>query len=104
MLKDMLAPAELDRLLERGESQLAGVAAALQAAWRRGDATETRREAHKLAGLAGTIGCTTLLALAREIEAGGPSKRNQTLLDRLQRVLPASVDALRRWRTGLAVS
>lgn len=100
----MLAPAELDGLLERGEAQLASVAAGLQAACQRGDMAEMGREAHKLAGLAGSIGCSTLLAAAREIEAHAARdaglKKAKATVHGLARLLPATVAALRQWRAA----
>ena len=105
-LADMLTAAEVSSLLARGETQLAAVVTGLQAAWQRRDVPETRREAHKLAGLSGSIGCRTLMTAARKIEATANGRalprRLQPLIDDLTRLLPATVAALRRWRAGLA--
>jgi HPt (histidine-containing phosphotransfer) domain-containing protein len=100
-LNDILAPVELDGLLERGEAQLTGVIAALQAAWRRQDVTETQREAHKLVGLAGSIGCKALVMAAQALEAG-TAARIPRLLDGVVRLVPPTVDALHRWRADIA--
>lgn len=101
----MLTAAEMASLLERGAAQLAVVVTALQSAWQRRDVPETRREAHKLAGLSGSIGCRTLMAAARKIEAAATGRsvprRLQTLIDDLSRLLPATVAALQRWQAGL---
>ena len=100
-LNDILTPAELDGLLERGEAQLANVIATLQAAWRRQDVAETRRTAHTLVGLAGSIGCKALLLAARAIETGTDA-RIPGLLDRVLRLVPPTIAALHRWRTSVA--
>lgn len=103
-LGEILTAGEVAGLLERGEAQLTAVVAALEAAWLRRDAPETQREAHKLAGLAGSIGCRTLMAAARRIEATAKgrvlARRLQPLIDDLSQLLPATVAALRRWRAG----
>jgi HPt (histidine-containing phosphotransfer) domain-containing protein len=100
-LDDILTPAELDGLLERGEAQLASVIAALQAAWRRQDVAETRRTAHTLVGLAGSIGCKSLALAARALETGAAA-RIPTLLERLLRLVPPTIGALHRWRASIA--
>jgi HPt (histidine-containing phosphotransfer) domain-containing protein len=103
-LGEMLSAGEIAGLLDRGEAQLAAVVAALQAAWRRRDGPEIQREAHKLTGLSGSLGCRTLMTAARRIEmtakGRGLPRRLQPLIDDLSRLLPATVAALRRWRTG----
>lgn len=100
----MLTAAEMASLLERGAAQLAVVVTALQSAWQRRDVPETRREAHKLAGLSGSIGCRTLMAAARKIEATADGsalpRRLPPLIDDLARLLPATLAALERWRAG----
>ena len=100
-LDDILTPAELDGLLERGEAQLTNVVAALQAAWRRQDVAETRRIAHTLVGLAGSIGCKALVLSARALETG-TAARVPTLLERVLRLVPPTIDALHRWRADVA--
>ncbi|MBV8534933.1 MAG: Hpt domain-containing protein [Alphaproteobacteria bacterium] len=100
-LDEILTPAELAGLLERGEAQLESVAAALQAAWRRQDVAETRRTAHTLVGLAGSIGCKALVMAARALETGTDA-RIPTLLAHVLRLVPPTTDALRRWRTSVA--
>ncbi len=96
-LNEILTPTELAGLLERGEAQLIDVIAALQAAWRRQDVTETQREAHKLVGLAGSIGCKALVMAARSLETGSEA-RMPALLDRVLRLVAPTTEALRRWR------
>jgi HPt (histidine-containing phosphotransfer) domain-containing protein len=99
-LNDILTPAELDGLLERGETQLGQVIAALQRAWRRQDVAETRRTAHTLVGLAGSIGCKALVLAARTLETGTDA-RIPTLLERVLRLVPPTIDALHRWRSSV---
>ena len=100
-LNDILSPAELDRLLERGEAQLTDVIAALQAAWRRQDLAETQREAHRLVGLAGSIGCKALVMAAQTLEAA-TAARIPRLLDGVVRLVPPTIAALHRWRANIA--
>ncbi|HTY69736.1 MAG TPA: Hpt domain-containing protein [Alphaproteobacteria bacterium] len=100
-LNDILTPAELGGLLERGEAQLTNVIAALQGAWRRQDVVETRRTAHTLVGLAGSIGCKALVLAARSLETGTEA-RIPALLDRVLRLVPPTIDALHRWRASAA--
>jgi two-component system, sensor histidine kinase len=100
-LNDILTPAELDGLLERGESQLTDVIAALQAAWRRQDLAATQREAHRLVGLAGSIGCKALVMAARTLETA-TAARIPRLLDGVVRLVPPTIAALRRWRASNA--
>ncbi|HTP83636.1 MAG TPA: Hpt domain-containing protein [Alphaproteobacteria bacterium] len=99
-LDEILTPAELGGLLERGEAQLTNAIAALQGAWRRQDVADTRRTAHTLVGLAGSIGCKALALAARTLETGAEA-RIPTLLERLLRLVPPTVGALRRWRASV---
>lgn len=100
-LNDILTPAELDGLLERGEAQLENIVASLQAAWRQQDVAETRRTAHKLVGLAGSVGCKALMLAARALETGTDA-RIPTLLDRVLRLVPPTIKALHWWRADAA--
>jgi len=100
-LTDILTPVELDGLLERGEAQLVSVVSALQTAWGRQDLTETQREAHKLVGLAGSIGCKALVMAARTLETA-TAARVPRLLDSVVRLVPPTVAALHRWRANVA--
>lgn len=100
-LAGLLAAAELDALLARGEVQLAGVAAALRAACAGPNLPAAGREAHKLAGLAGSLGCPAVAEAARQIEAaaGAHPARARALVADLEGLVPTAIEALRAWRT-----
>ena len=103
MLEDMLTAEERERILGRAEAQLSVVAGALRGAWTRDDLTAVQRDAHQLAGLAGTTGCVGLLEIARRIEAAcGRLERNAVgkHVAALDAALPAAIEALRTWRLG----
>ncbi len=102
----MLPHAQLASLLERAEGELAAFLAAVQAAWARRDLAETHREAHKIAGLAGNVGCNALMTAARAVEsdarAGAPAEQITARLAALAAIQPPTLAALREWRAGLA--
>ena len=103
MLNEMLGPEDRNRILGQAEEQLDAIAAALRQAWRREDLPAVAQEAHKLAGLAGTSGCATVLTLARAIEDACRRQQPALLMQRLtdlDAAVPAAVSALRRWRLG----
>ncbi len=103
MLDELLSAEERDRILRQAEEQLTLIVADLHRAWTDGDTAATGREAHKLAGLAGTAGCVMVLRIARAIEGtAGTTARDD--VDRhfaeLSHAVPAAIQALRGWREG----
>lgn len=106
-LSEMLSRAELEGLLGRAEGQLSALVELLRRAWADRNLTSTEGSAHKLAGLAGTIGCLRVMASARKIEAGcrgGAERRLHALFADLERTLPPAYAALARWRSRMSAS
>ncbi len=105
MLDEMLTVAERQRILAGAEDQLKTVVAAVRDWPTRADLPSLERDAHKLAGLAGSVGCVRVTQIARDIEAasrGAQSAKIEGLIAALEQALPAALDALRRWRTRTA--
>jgi HPt (histidine-containing phosphotransfer) domain-containing protein len=103
MLNEMLSAEERDRILGQAEEQLIEIAGALRGAWDDGDARSAEREAHKLAGLAGTAGCVKVLGIARAIEAAagnGGGDAVERHFAELDQAMPAALRALSDWRNG----
>ena len=82
------------RLLEQAEPHRDG-ASRLEAAWRRGDWPEVGRIAHRVAGVAASLGAGRLCDVARQLEgevtAGVP---DMALLSRFRRVLDETFDRI----------
>jgi HPt (histidine-containing phosphotransfer) domain-containing protein len=99
-LSEMLAPAELAGLVQRAKDQLTALTNRLREAWTRNDLPAAQQEAHKLAGLAATVGCLQVYAVARDIETccqrGLPESIEALFADLEQRLPPARA-ALAGW-------
>jgi len=107
MLDDMLTAPERLRILRRAEDQLRTAVTALRdGSGRRGLAT-LQRQAHQLAGLAGSVGCLKITRLANAIEAASRRSHRAQIrkhLAALKIALPPALAALRHWRRRAATS
>ncbi len=104
-LDELLAAADLVRMLGQAEEQLPVLAAALREAWARRDLPATRQAAHKLAGLAGSFGCAALMAFVQKAEVA--ARRDDApsvapVVDGLDAELTPALAALRGWRARLS--
>jgi len=100
-LRDLLPASEFDSLLRRAAETLPETVKELHQAWNGHDLSETRRQAHKLAGLAGNFGCNALMTAARGIEAAcanGQTRPLKRLLQEIDGLLSPTLDALGRQR------
>ena len=105
MLDEMLTAAERQRILSGAEEQIKATIAALRDLWSRADLASLQRDAHKLAGLAGSVGCLRVTQVARDIEAAcrrEQSAQIEELIQALEQARPAALDALQQWRTRTA--
>lgn len=98
-LRDLLPAPEVNGLLLRAVEALPATVKDLHLAWKAQDVSETRRHAHKLAGLAGNFGCTAMMDVARRIEtacAGGQTRVLRGLLREVDSLMSPTLEALRR--------
>ena len=105
MLDEMLTPPERERILSRAQEQLKSLLRGLHSSWGRADLATLAREAHQLAGLAGSVGCVRVTELARDIETACRRARSGDIPERLgtlTQALPPALDALELWRTRAA--
>jgi len=105
MLDEMLTPPERERILSRAQEQLNSLLQALHSSWSRTDLATLARDAHQLAGLAGSVGCVHVTELARDIEIACRRARGGDIPERLgalAQALPPAVRALELWRTRTA--
>lgn len=98
-LRDLLPAPEFNSLLRRAAETLPETVKDLYQAWKAVDLGETRRQAHKLAGLAGNFGCNGMMSAARGIEtacADGHTRPLKRLLRQIDSLLPPTLEALQR--------
>lgn len=98
-LRDLLPAVEVNGLLLRAVEALPATIRELHLAWGDQDMIETRRHAHKLAGLAGNFGCSAMMDSARRVETACASEQTRPLrrlLREIDSLLSPTLEALRQ--------